>query len=63
LAKWDENFYHPTLGGAALVEQQMLRGRLNSGKEIDYAAGLVHRTYRGLKTVIMEERMPGIGQI
>lgn len=51
LAKWDENFYHPTVGGAALVEQQLLRGRLNSGKEIDYAAGLEHGTYRGLKTV------------
>jgi CubicO group peptidase (beta-lactamase class C family) len=51
LANWDENFYHPTVGGSALVEQQLLRGKLNSGKEIDYAAGLVHGTYRGLKTV------------
>jgi hypothetical protein len=27
------------------------RGRLNSGKELDYASGLVHGQYRGLRTV------------
>jgi CubicO group peptidase (beta-lactamase class C family) len=51
LARWDENFYHPIVGGPALVEQQLLRGKLNSGKELDYASGLVHGTYRGLATV------------
>jgi CubicO group peptidase (beta-lactamase class C family) len=51
LAKWDENFYHPRVGGAGLVEQQLQRGKLNSGKELDYAFGLVHGTYRGLSTV------------
>jgi CubicO group peptidase (beta-lactamase class C family) len=51
LAQWDENFYNPRVGGAALVQQQLERGKLNSGKELDYAAGLVHGKYRGLRTI------------
>jgi CubicO group peptidase (beta-lactamase class C family) len=51
LAQWDENFYHPRVGNAEMVEQQLQRGKLNSGKEIDYAAGLQHGKYRGLPTV------------
>ena len=51
LAHWDENFYRPLVGGRALVQQQLRRGKLNSGKELDYAFGLVHGKYRGLFTV------------
>ncbi len=51
LARWDENFYHPRVGGPELVEQQLLRGKLNSGVELDYASGLIHGKYRGLPTV------------
>ena len=51
LAQWDENFYHPRVGGPELVEQQLQRGKLNSGKELDYAFGLVHGKYRGLRTI------------
>jgi len=51
LARWDENFYHPVVGGDALIKQQLQRGNLNSGKELDYAFGLVHGKYRGLATV------------
>ena len=51
LALWDENFYHPRVGGAAVVGQQLERGRLNNGKELNYAFGLVPDTYRGLPTV------------
>ena len=51
LARWDENFYNPRVGGAAMVAQQLQRGKLNSGKELDYAFGLEHGTYRGLATV------------
>jgi hypothetical protein len=51
LAQWDENFYHPRVGGAQLVEQQLQRGKLNSGVDLDYASGLVHGKYRGLPTV------------
>jgi CubicO group peptidase (beta-lactamase class C family) len=51
LAQWDENFYHPRVGGPELVEQQLQRGKLNSGKELPYAFGLVHGKYRGLPIV------------
>lgn len=51
LAQWDENFYHPRVGGRAMVEQQLQRGKLNNGKELDYAFGLMHGKYRGLPTV------------
>ncbi len=51
LAHWVENFDAPKVGGAAFVMQQLERGKLNSGKEIDYASGLQHGKYRGLATV------------
>lgn len=51
LARWDENFYHARVGGAEMVEQQLQRGKLNSGKELDYAFGLEHGKYRGLPTI------------
>jgi CubicO group peptidase (beta-lactamase class C family) len=51
LALWDENFYHPRVGGAALVEQQLQRGKLNNAKDLDYASGLGLGEYRGLPTV------------
>jgi CubicO group peptidase (beta-lactamase class C family) len=51
LEHWDENFYHPRVGGPALVAQQLQRGKLNSGKELDYAFGLEHGKYRGVATV------------
>jgi CubicO group peptidase (beta-lactamase class C family) len=51
LAHWDENFYHPRVGGPTLVAQQLERGKLTSGKELDYAFGLQHGKYRGLPTI------------
>jgi CubicO group peptidase (beta-lactamase class C family) len=51
LAQWDENFYHPRVGGPAMVAQQLQRGKLTSGKELDYAFGLAHGKYRGLPTI------------
>jgi hypothetical protein len=51
LARWDENFYHPRVGGPAMVEQQLQRGKLNSGKKLNYAFGLDLGKYRGLPTV------------
>lgn len=51
LARWDENFYHPRIGGPELVAQQLQRGKLNSGKELQYAFGVEHGIYRGLHTV------------
>ena len=51
LAKWDANFQNPVVGGAALVAAMEERGRLNDGRDIDYASGIVHGTHRGLKTI------------
>ena len=51
LARWDENFDHPRVGGPAFIQQMLQRGKLNSGKDQDYASGLAIGTYRGLPTV------------
>jgi CubicO group peptidase (beta-lactamase class C family) len=51
LQLWDENFYHPRIGGPALVQQMLERGKLNNGEVQDYAAGLIIGSYRGLPTV------------
>ncbi len=50
---WDQNFYNNKLGQK---EQELIKlvetpGRLNDGKELDYAFGLRVAKYRGLKTV------------
>jgi CubicO group peptidase (beta-lactamase class C family) len=51
LQLWDENFYHPRVGNAELIQQMVERGKLNSGELQDYASGLSIGTYRGLPTV------------
>ena len=51
LQLWDENFYHPRVGGPALIQQMLERGKLNSGEQQDYASGLVIGTYKGLPIV------------
>jgi CubicO group peptidase (beta-lactamase class C family) len=51
LALWDENFYHPRVGGASFPEQMVQRGKLNNGETLDYAFGLVVGKYKGLNTV------------
>jgi CubicO group peptidase (beta-lactamase class C family) len=51
LQLWDENFYHPRVGGSAFPEQMLERGKLNSGEQLDYAFGLVIGKYKGLRTV------------
>ena len=51
LAKWDENFYTGKVGGKELIADIQLQGKLNSGKEVDYADGLIIAKYRGLNTV------------
>jgi CubicO group peptidase (beta-lactamase class C family) len=51
LQLWDENFYHPRVGGPALIQQMLERGKLNSGEQQDYASGLLIGTYKGLPTV------------
>jgi CubicO group peptidase (beta-lactamase class C family) len=51
LQLWDENFYHPRVGGPALIQQMLERGKLNSGEQQDYASGLAIGTYKGLPIV------------
>ena len=51
LALWDQNFYQPRVGGRPLIGQMLERGKLESGKELDYAFGLNVGKYRGVATV------------
>ena len=51
LALWDQNFDTPTVGDAALIAEMHKGGRLNDGSELDYASGIIHGRYRGLRTV------------
>src|SRR5215467_13187076 len=51
LQRWDENFYHPKVGGEACVKQMLERGKLNNGEQLDYAFGLVAGKYKGLPTI------------
>lgn len=51
LAKWDANFTDKKVGGAALIDAMETRGKLANGKELDYATGLFHGTYRGQPTI------------
>ena len=51
LARWDENFYDPKVGGAAAVAQLLTPGTLGDGTKLDYAGGLYVGSYRGLRTV------------
>jgi len=51
LALWDENFYHPRVGGPDFTSQMTQRGELNSGEQTEYAFGLLVGTYRGLAIV------------
>lgn len=51
LLLWNENFIHGKVGGPALIEALLRRGRLNDGREIEYAGGLFIGTYGGLQEV------------
>lgn len=51
LQRWDENFYHPKVGGDAFTQQMLERGKLNNGEQLDYAFGLVVGKYKGLPTI------------
>lgn len=51
LAKWDQNFYTPKVGGPWLVEQLQTTGTLNNGEAITYARGLVVEELRGMRRV------------
>ena len=48
---WDQNFYHHKVGGKDLIDLMHTKGKLNCGKELDYAFALSIGKYKGLKTV------------
>ncbi len=49
LARWNENFYTPTVGGAAMLEALRTRGTLTGGERVGYAEGLQLDERRGLR--------------
>ena len=51
LARWDDNFYTAQVGGGEVLSELQAIGKLNNGKEINYASGLFVDKYRGLKRV------------
>jgi CubicO group peptidase (beta-lactamase class C family) len=48
---WDRNFESKAVGGEGLISELLKRGKLNNGETLDYALGLVHANYKGLKLV------------
>ena len=51
LLRWNTNFDGGHVGGPALLREQVRPGRLTSGREIEYAAGLSNTRYRGVPEV------------
>ena len=51
LVHWGENFRTTRVGGAGMRDALLTRGQLASGKELDYALGLMRGEHRGLPTV------------
>lgn len=51
LLRWNANFDAGHVGGPALLREQVRPGRLTSGREIEYAAGLSVSRYRGVPEV------------
>jgi CubicO group peptidase (beta-lactamase class C family) len=51
LLRWSANFDAAHVGGPPLLREQVRPGRLTSGREIEYAAGLRVARYRGVPEV------------
>jgi CubicO group peptidase (beta-lactamase class C family) len=51
LLKWNRNFTTAQVGGKDLIAQQLVQGKLNDGRTIMYAAGLMVLKYKGLDEV------------
>lgn len=51
LALWDRNFTDAKVGGPDAVAAMLSAGKLNSGREINYASGLLKGRYRALPVV------------
>ncbi len=61
LLYWDRNFYDNQLGrgGQGLIEKMYQKGKLNNGKELDYAFALNMSNYRGVPLVYHTGTMGG----
>ncbi len=51
--QWDRTLRHDRLGSGSLdvLATMLTRGRLSDGEELDYALGIEHGSYRGLRTL------------
>ncbi len=49
MSKWVMNFYNPKVGDRKDIEQLTQHGKLNNGKDIDYALGISVDDYKGYK--------------
>jgi len=48
---WDQNFYNNKLSSSSFIRNLLKTFTLNNNKELDYAFGLRHSKYKGLKVV------------
>jgi CubicO group peptidase (beta-lactamase class C family) len=51
MANWIRNYEDKKVGGPAVWDKMLTKGRLSDGTAIDYARGIMHGAYRGLKTI------------
>ena len=51
MANWIRNYEDKKVGGPAVWDKMLTKGKLSDGTEIDYARGIMHGIYRGLKTI------------
>jgi CubicO group peptidase (beta-lactamase class C family) len=51
MAKWIDNLRTGKLGGKNVLKIMLTRGKLNNGKEISYAAGLIVSDYKGIEMI------------
>jgi CubicO group peptidase (beta-lactamase class C family) len=52
LLAWDQNFYQPKVGDRAFLDLIQTPAKLNDGRPLDYAFGLMVRDYGGLRSVV-----------
>ena len=51
LIKWNQNFVNPVVGRPRLVAEMQTQGKLNNGRTLTYALGLVLDNWRGVPVV------------
>ena len=51
LLRWNQNFSQFKVGGRSMIDAEHQQGRLNDGRTIAYAAGLMVLTWKGLHEV------------